>query len=773
LNIHKGKNMRTKIISAALVFPVYLAVAAPYIFDFGTEKSPLHPGAILVTQAGNKQAVWKSENKRETSVNPITREWTLNEHTGRKNPPRSYQTELTCDHIHARHDETLTLAVPAGAYKLLILSGRSGRRTEHVLDLRVTAADGGSVSATFAGGDELRALYLDTVAGQDGIVLDITTRSRWLINALIAVPADEWPETHEKIIKPILTACFMLPPEELSKWTETPRPDNTPKPEFTERQKQEGLVFYTRPWCEPVWPDHNPRQHEIGAPAQAFASWGEYEPITFTLHALKDFSSISVSLSDLVNTANGATIKADLIDKRYVRYMYVRPNYSTFNIYYRAPDVLMPWQPQPLPKGENLRIWLTVRVPLGQPQGVYCSNAEVNADGVKLQVPIKLRVLPITLQKDQSLVYGQYYRQPLRNINAAPDDFSRAWWRHKAETEYRDMREHGMNTVVVGLSGWLAKGQWRFSFDWLQRDIDLARSVGFDKPLVCSFPTGALYHKYMKSSMGSHLRQVKMPPDEFFGELTAMVRVIETEARRRQWPELLYYPVDEPSTSPESAAFMARVLAAIKRVPNVRTYVTADPEHEQFEPMRPHVDVWCCQPFSLGREAILADMQARGVEYWCYPNHISGENDHTPTLGARMTYGFGFWQSGYRALIPWIYQANGGDPWNYLDYNTQDFFNRTDDNGEPIPVTLWEAYREGIDDHRYVYTLQNQIERVAAAGHNAEAADAQSVLDQILKAMNVQKKYKYDGLWAPETFNAWRWMLAEKILALQDLPDKL
>jgi len=212
---------------------------------------------------------------------------------------------------------------------------------------------------------------------------------------------------------------------------------------------------------------------------------------------------------------------------------------------------------------------------------------------------------------------------------------------------------------------------------------------------------------------------------------------------------------------------MARVMAAIKRVPGVRTYVTADPEHEQFAPMRPHVDVWCCQPFSLGREAVLADMKARGVEYWCYPNHISGENDHTPTLGARMTYGFGFWQSGYRALVPWIYQADCGDPWNYLDAYTQDFFNRTAEDGSPIPVTLWEAYREGIDDHRYLFTLETAIARARAAGANAAADTAQAVIDRLTASIEVQPKYKQDGLWNAAAFDAWRWALAEQILALK------
>jgi hypothetical protein len=263
-----------------------------------------------------------------------------------------------------------------------------------------------------------------------------------------------------------------------------------------------------------------------------------------------------------------------------------------------------------------------------------------------------------------------------------------------------------------------------------------------------------------------------MPPDAFFDELTEMVRAIEAEARRRQWPELLYYPVDEPSTSSDSVAFMARVMAAIKKVPVVRTYVTADPEHEQFAPMRPYIDVWCCQPFSLGREAVLADMKTRKVEYWCYPNHISGENDHTPTLGARMTYGFGFWQSGYRALIPWIYQADIGDPWNYLDGSAQDFFNRTADDGTPIPVTLWEAYREGIDDHRYLYTLENTIGRAEAAGLKEAAAQARAVIGRLNTSIAVQPKYKNDGLWSAEAFDAWRWALAEQIIALQQLLDQ-
>ena len=140
-----------------------------------------------------------------------------------------------------------------------------------------------------------------------------------------------------------------------------------------------------------------------------------------------------------------------------------------------------------------------------------------------------------------------------------------------------------------------------------------------------------------------------------------MVRALESERKARHWPEFLYYPIDEPSTEPVAVRLMVTSLKACKEA-GVRTYVTADPTNEGFSPLRPYVDVWCTQPFAPDRETVLADMKARRSAYWCYPNHVNGENDHTPVAGARMTYGFGFWRSGFRALIPWIYSPAPATP---------------------------------------------------------------------------------------------------------------
>ena len=344
--------MRHLTIPLAGLFPLVFAVhAETFIFDFGTQASPLHKGAIRVTEAGGERAHWQAGGWLQTTANAVQREW-IEDKSGKKSPPASFQTELTCDHVFSDRPDTLTLDLPPGAYKLLLLCGRSGERKQSVWDVRVSAG-GSSASATFAGGHELRALDLGAVSTAKGLSLAFSTRSRWLVNALVAVPAAEWEAAKKSVIDPLLSECFMLPPEERAKWKETPRLGTTPEPQWTEKQKRDGLAVYTRPWVEPVWPDHFPRQHELDAPVRAFASQGEYEPLTFTLYPLTGFSNVTVEVGLLANTTGvkRATLGPENVDVRFVRYMNVRPNYSTFNLYYRAPDVLMPWQPQPLKKG--------------------------------------------------------------------------------------------------------------------------------------------------------------------------------------------------------------------------------------------------------------------------------------------------------------------------------------------------------------------------------------------------------------------------------------
>ncbi len=351
----------------------------------------------------------------------------------------------------------------------------------------------------------------------------------------------------------------------------------------------------------------------------------------------------------------------------------------------------------------------------------------------------------------------------------AKDDYSREYYLQKAEWERQDLVAHGTRNVVSGLGSSPEKdGKFAFNFDLMQKKIDLWTKYEFKGPMVCAISAGGIYYKYTQKELGSHIVHAEAPPPEYGPELTRMCQAIEQERQKRGWPEFLYYPIDEPGTGPGPIAFMIETLKAVQAA-GVRTYVTADPTREGFAPLQPYVDVWCTQPFLPGRDELLKDKASREVDYWCYPNHVNGENDHTTVNGARMTYGFGFWRSGFTALIPWIYRHNAGNPWNYLDGSISDFFNRTEDSGRPVPVAMWEAYREGYDDYRYVYTLQQLIEKGRQQGGKAAqaATAAQKELDWVWGQIQVQAKYKWDDLWEPRELDAYRWVVAEQILKLQ------
>ena len=187
--------------------------------DFGTEASPLRDGFT----ASSPAAVWPEDVTLAAKANPIQREWTYSESSGRNNPPASYSNELTGDHVESAAPATLTLQVPDGDYWVWLLCGAAGGNASQVWDI---AVDSGSdqAKATFAGGYETRRLLLRAKATNGRVQLRFATRSRWLLNALVLVPEAEWATTQADLLAPLETEVFVLPPDVLKEWQEVAQP---------------------------------------------------------------------------------------------------------------------------------------------------------------------------------------------------------------------------------------------------------------------------------------------------------------------------------------------------------------------------------------------------------------------------------------------------------------------------------------------------------------------------------------------------------------------
>jgi hypothetical protein len=764
--------MRWFFIFLACVLIPRVGASAPALYDMGTSASAVWDGFTRVTaqsiftpDAGfgweSGQGLRARAQAYEAPVHNASR--------GSDEPPPIWTNAITEDAILGEREDAFLARLPPGAYELYIVCGTSEAMRSQYFDFDVQVGQERQ-RLQFEGGYRFHALRFRTMVRQEPLAVRFIPRSKWVVNAILAYPLADAQRMQQQVIAPFEQSTWRMPPDQWAKWKEDPRPAPDPMPPLNEAMPRANAILYARHYLECIYPDTRPRAEEIVNPAiRIFATPGEYEPATFTLLPLADVSGVRVAVSDI------GPVPAGNIEVRRVRYSMARPNYRVNYRYRIVPDILERVDRSArldLKAGENTTFWLTVRVPEDAPPGIYNGTIRVGGSRGAMTLPITLRILPFKLREDPARLFAIYYRHPYDLLAGATDDVSRDYFRRRADLEHADMAAHGTRNITLSCYSPPAdaQGNFRFNFDLLDQKLALWKKHEFRGPVVMSINTGGVYQKYMKERFGSHLRGVKDPPEAFSREITAMVRAIEAERTRRGWPEFLYYPVDEPSTEAASVNFMVKVLQAC-RAAGVRTYVTADPTHEQFAPMRPYIDVWCTQPFAPDRQTIQADMKARGVEYWCYPNHVNGENDHTPVAGARMTYGFGFWRSGFLTLIPWIYSYSNGDPFNYLDGSAMDFFNRHEPDGTPMPVAMWEAYREGYDDYRYIHTLQAAIAEARAGGQPAaiSAADAaQRELQWVWDAIRVLPKYKDEGLWAPAEFDVYRWIIARQIMALQE-----
>lgn len=742
-----------------------LAQTTPLLFDMGTKDSALWQGFEQVTESTIFSPDTSFGWEKKEGIKASSKEY-LPVDSKEERDPVILTNPITEDVITGEQENRFLVKLPAGGYRVYVICGSTTARRYQYHDFDMTVGDD-TQRVRIDDPNHFLPFEFAAHVEKDPLEIKFSPRNQFIVNAILIWPDDQDAKVRADILDPIAQSTWLLPPEEWEKWKETVTPPEEP-PALPDADTKRGFAIYSRPYVENIYPHTAPRAEELTPELRAFATPGEYEPLNFAIYPLKDFDSVTVKVSDI------GPIPAENVDIRHVRYMRARPNYTVKHQWKWVPDVLESKDTIPLTAKKSERFWLTVKVPENTPAGQYTGTITLSHSGKEsVAIPVKFRVLPIQLQEDPDKIFGIYYRDPLDAVTGAPDDVSREFYRNKAELERADLVAHGTRNVVSGV--WVppadAEGNFNVSWTAMEEKVALWRKYNFVGPMVIHINASGVYAKYMNKEVpGSHLAGVKDPPPEFEKEITAMVKVIEAGRKERNFPEFLYYPVDEPSTHADSVAFMVKVLRGCKAA-GVRTYVTADPTHEQFEPMRPFVDVWCTQPFSPDRETLLADSKARGVEYWCYPNHVSGENDHTPTSGGRMTYGFGFWRSGFKVLIPWIYSSSTGDPFNYLDGYTMDFFNRHEADGTPIPVTLWESFREGYDDYRYIYTLEQKI-AVAKKSDKKEAIALAEKADATLKliwdAIFVQTKYKYDDLWASSDYDVYRWMIAQEIMRLDE-----
>ncbi|MBN2328728.1 MAG: hypothetical protein JXR73_16420 [Candidatus Omnitrophica bacterium] len=554
-----------------------------------------------------------------------------------------------------------------------------------------------------------------------------------------------------------------------SNYRETPFAESAPEPELTDLEKQRGYVLFQRPIIEPVYPNTRPRSYERLEGLSAFGAAGEFEPATFSVYPVRDLENFRVRASSL--RAHEGVIDSSWITVRLVTYWNMGyPRYTSRDTYRRVPELLERVTVHSSPRGECQRWRLQIHVPSDAKPGVYKGDVTIWDDGFNqaVVIPLSFRVLGFSLKSDPAKHYSSYYY--VRN-SVQYKDKDEQFIKKATANEYRAMVDYGLDmlpTFSLQMDAQNEKIVVRY-----KEELDRMLKAGLKGPLPVTGGSvmSSIYRETTPDGKReNHWRISKMPPPEFYEKATALFKAFKEECRMKGWPEVICCPIDEVAASHKE--FGWRVYKAVHES-GIRTYATKNPMAADADPYRPYIDIWCSQPYSMPYEKITA--QSR-YEYWCYPNHNAGEIKDRRVMckGGRMTYGFGFWKSGYTTLIPWNWNwTPAPDQFDYLRGSRSGCGQRIGDDGEVIPAVYWDCFREGRDDARYIYTLQQAIvERENSSDPQCIhlVKEGKAMLQEMWDAIDVQQKYLADGMWPSIEFNARRWRLAMMITSLLEHP---
>jgi hypothetical protein len=289
------------------------------------------------------------------------------------------------------------------------------------------------------------------------------------------------------------------------------------------------------------------------------------------------------------------------------------------------------------------------------------------------------------------------------------------------------MREHGMTAVSFVESPIYELGpDGRPQFPLTRLSLEMARKVGLNgMPVIYIGPLARTEKKkhawnYAEYDPAVHPDRVKR-----------LVEAVTEWAGANGWGPIAFTPIDEPN-EPERARIGADVLQAVKKVEGARTFLACTPK--SLLPLAEWVDVVDLEAERYTPKDHLR-IQKSGKAVWIYDNGLVLGTD---PLKSRFVAGFFGWRAGLNGVTAWTYPLAGYRP---VDWVTGWSSPELGSDGRPVPTLVWEAFREGVDDRRYIETLEQRIREARAKGQIDAAVAAEKALEEI--ASELEKPYAW------------------------------
>ena len=516
-------------------------------------------------------------------------------------------------------------------------------------------------------------------------------------------------------------------------------------PRLSPQSKERGYVLFNRNHMELTFPHTVPEKDTGKIRLKCFVPAGEYQPVSFCVRALKDIKGLSVGLDR--NAGAGMPVPESAVDIREVIVLERRFSYCGRE-HLPAPTYLEPAAAKPLAKDTTRQFWLNIRLPENSRPGFYRGRLLVKTQNAGTEeLPLEIEVLPFKLSEAEGMQLGMYFCPPEKS----PDYLK----------TFLDMRQHGMTSV-----GWCSNSGLKFSYKNGRTLVDFRGSImekTFQAYVRAGFPAKILW--LMHGDLPAFCNRFLPDEQKFRRVYVSIIRQIIAYAKKTGMPGIIFQPYDEPPSNPMCFPALVRELKCVKEAGGI-----TENDHLPLKSIRAGIQPWAdqCVPytdiFTLRYSSkpiwyvdewpkLEKELEKRGKTIFSY--NINNASTFPELATMRFCSGWFFRSAARetRGQYLWAYYGAGEHSYDDLEGNYAKFvylFPPEKTTGRKGgPAILWESYREGINDLRYIMTLEKYIRK--AGKSNQEAREAQKLLDRLAGSFDLEKAQGkcvyFESLW--------------------------
>ena len=497
--------------------------------------------------------------------------------------------------------------------------------------------------------------------------------------------------------------------------------DGKKVPAAGETAQKLGVIVNAHDWMDLLFENAVPAKDPGKVALKAAAAPGEHEPACLSVFGLRDAGKVSLSGG---NKLKKAGIVCDIAVVRSL------PKRST-NIYgpsefVYGPQYLERVTATQVKKGMSKQFWITFKVPGSAKAGTYEDTFVLTTPGGRMEIPVSVTVRSFKLDRPTAENVG-LWGTGLENY---PEKAS----------EYRD---RGCNVITMHP----------------ETDLLLAGDR-FDR---IGESAGAKFIEELKGQLRSVVISTHPLTRHTYGrpggeeKFRKAVRQVMDYAKAHGWPKVYFYIQDEALSNPTTLKYAIWESKRLREcgVPVFSThlwYKTSRPYQKEVDEIAPLIDAFCNRysTRSLWYVDKWDEMQKRalaeGKELWSY-NADRALIFAQPAM-KRFACGWFFRTVGRGCVgqLIFTYFRSVESPYTELDGEDGEcvdfcyIYPAGKGHAGGYAIDL-EGIREGIDDLRYIVTLENRIAEAKKKGLASEAAAAEKVLAGIAGSFDFGPNY--------------------------------